>query len=192
MRWAREDSYDTLIAAAIRTHGNRVTVPLVKALISVESGFVPNAYRDEPHIRDGSHGLMQVLYRTALGTGWMGTESQLFDPATNIGVGVDFLSGLVRDKGGDVWAAVSAYNNGHGKRATVPVTTCLARGRDGVCLRSYTARVGEFYNQPYVDKVRAALAYFTGNASDSTAPASLSLWPLALGSAILWLTLRQR
>jgi len=168
MPWVNENTFDSMIDAAIARHGNLVSRNLVKAMIAVESGFKPTAYRAEPHINDASRGLMQVLYATARGTGWIGTEQSLYDPATNIGVGVDFLSSLVKAKRGDLWSAVSAYNNGNGKRATGATTVCLARDTSGKCVKSFTAQPGQFLNQPYVDKVQAALSYFDGsNASGS-------------------------
>jgi len=184
MPWVNENGYDSMIDAAIARHGNMVSRNLVKAMIAVESGFKPTAYRAEPHVNDASRGLMQVLYATARGTGWIGTEQSLYDPATNIGVGVDFLSSLVKSKRGDVWAAVSAYNNGNGKRATGTTTVCLARDTSGKCIRSFTAAPGQFLNQPYVDKVRAALDYFDGSGTTGAAGGSSAVLLLLVGAVI--------
>lgn len=186
MKWRNEDAYNASIRRAVAKYGDRVSFDVVRAIIATESGFNPNAYRAEPHISDGSHGLMQVLYRTALGTGWKGNADDLFDPDTNIDVGVHYLSDLVRAKNGDVWAAVSAYNNGNGKRASVATTVCLARNASGSCVQSFTANPGEFFNQPYVDKVRSNLMYFTGlNPSGGTVGIGFLIL-LALGVALAY------
>lgn len=162
MRWANENAYDALIDEAVKTCNDpRVTKPLVKAIIGVESGFNPRAYRAEVAIGDASRGLMQLLLRTARAAGFTGSPEQLFDPATNITYGVRYLCDLMRRKG-DLWTAVSAYNNGHGRRATQPTTVCLARDQQGKCVRYFTAQPGQFLNQPYVDKVMAAYKYFVG------------------------------
>lgn len=160
-RFANENAYDAIIDAEIAGAPTGVDRALVKAIIGTESGFKPNAYRGEPHIGDASRGLMQILLRTAQGVGFAGPALDLYDPATNIRYGVRFLSGLVRSKGGDVWSAVSAYNNGNGRVAKVTTTVCLARNADGTCARSFTAQPGQFLNQPYVDKVKALYRYFS-------------------------------
>ena len=190
--WANENFYNGYIVAAIAKHGNAASLPLVQAIIGVESGFKPTAYRNEPKINDASRGLMQVLYRTALGTGWVGTAQQLMDPETNIGVGVKYLSDLIRRKSGDILAAVSAYNNGHGKRASEPITTCLARDtKTGECIKSFTAMPGQFYNQPYVDKVVGALRYFDGSVPEPSL-GSETLTSLVMLGGALWLATRKR
>ena len=168
MPWVNENAYDTFIAGAIKASGDVVSLPLVKAIIAVESSFNPKAYRVEAKINDASRGLMQILLRTAQGVGFSGAPDELFDPKTNITYGVKFLSSLVRAKGGDTLAAISAYNNGNGKRATKTTPVCLARDKTGKCIRTHIAKPGEFFNQPYVDKVLSALKYF-GGSIDSTA-----------------------
>lgn len=61
---------------------------LVLAIIEVESSFNPRAYRAEPQINDASRGLMQLLLSTARDRGYPGDEEGLFDPETNIRLGV--------------------------------------------------------------------------------------------------------
>lgn len=163
MPWLNENAYDAFIADAVKACGNpAVTLALVKAIIATESGFRPTAYRVETKINDASRGLMQILLRTAQAVGFTGKPEELFDPKTNITFGTKFLCNLVRSKGGDVLAAISAYNNGNGKQATKTTPVCLARDKDGKCVRTYIAKPGEFFNQPYVDKVLANLKYFGG------------------------------
>lgn len=159
---ANENTYDTIIAAESLARGSVVPVSLVKAIIATESHFKPNAFRNEPQIGDASRGLMQILLRTAQGVGFSGTPQELLQPAINIKYGVAFLSQLARSKG-DLLTAISAYNNGNGRRATKATTVCLAHDPvSGDCIRSYTAQPGEFLNQPYVDKVVAAWQSYGG------------------------------
>jgi soluble lytic murein transglycosylase-like protein len=100
--------YDAAILAA---SGRYVVDPaLIKAVISKESSWNPNAYRAEPQIGDASRGLMQILYRTAQGIGYVGSEQGLFDPATNIDFGTKFLAEKLNQYGYP--AGVSAYNAG--------------------------------------------------------------------------------
>lgn len=162
MKYSGENNYNAVISAAIARHGGRVSSALVRAVIGAESGFNPKAYRAEPAIGDASRGLMQLLLKTARGLGYQGTADGLYDPATNIDLGVRFLSELVTAKGGDIQAAISAYNNGNGKRATAQTKVCLARDAAGKCVSYYTAQPGQFFNQPYVDKVLALAEYFGG------------------------------
>lgn len=180
MPWVNENAYDTFIDDAIASNGSVVTRALVKAMIAVESSFNPKAYRLEAKINDASRGLMQILLRTARGVGFTGQPDELFDPKTNITYGVKFLSSLVRSKKGDMLAAISAYNNGNGKRAKVTTPVCLARDKDGKCIRTYIAQPGQFFNQPYVDKVVKTLAYF-GGSIPSVQPKNLN----ALGALLV-------
>lgn len=169
MRWANEDAYDSHIRYAMQSAGLSSTLlPIVKAIVGVESGFVPTAIRQEPSytctrtgvVGDASRGLMQVLFCTALGMGFSGTAQEMFDPVTNLTLGTSYLRDRLQAKGGDVWAAVSAYNNGHGNRASSSTQVCLARGAGGSCQQWFTAQPGQFLNQPYVDKVHDAATYF--------------------------------
>lgn len=64
----------------------------VLAIIEIESSFRPAAYRAEPQIGDGSYGLMQILYSTAKDRGYAGAPAGLFDPETNIRLGIAHLA----------------------------------------------------------------------------------------------------
>lgn len=187
--WPNENGYDALIRQAVHDYGNVVPVLLVKAMIGVESGYKPTAYRNEPKIGDASRGLMQILYRTAQAAGYNGTPEGLLAPETNIAYGVKHLSGLVKAKG-DLWAAVSAYNNGSGAKAKKATTVCLARDqKTGECIQSFTAQPGQFLNQPYVDKVRKAYDYFRHRFDDvesGTGGAALGILAILLGGWLLW------
>lgn len=187
--YKRENEYNTIIADVVAQYGNgRIDIALVKAIIGAESSFTPTAIRQEVKINDASRGLMQILYRTAKSVGYTGTADGLFDPRTNITYGVKFLSDLLRAKSGDTWAAVSAYNNGNGKRATTTTTVCLERDQTtGKCVRSFTAKPGEFFNQPYVDKVRTIYAYFTGQSKPLPGSATTGGIALAWLGAGIWI-----
>lgn len=151
-----------------------VSPALLLAIASHESaGFRPDAYRAELHVKDGSHGLMQLLFQTAKAVGYSGSVGEwndaarmgtgLYDPRTNLTLGARHLRGLLM-KVADPEMAISAYNAGLGnaKRATSAYQFCVrwkesapAVGRTIArdCAEVRTVRVGEFPNQPYVDRV---------------------------------------
>ena len=150
-RWANQDTY----AALIEEYADDVGVPhaLAYALIAYESGFNPNAVKNEPtyqcaatgQVGDNSYGLMQVLYCTAYGMGFRGAPTDLFDVVTNLGFGMQLLGGLIDSHNGDTDAALSAYNGGDR-----PALGYGARLADGT-----------FANQSYVDAIDNNVAYFT-------------------------------
>jgi len=110
------NQYDEIIMAASVNYG--VEVPLIKAVIMTESSFQPNAYRPEPAIKDGSYGLMQVLFRTAVSLGFPNDPSQhqkLFDPQINIDLGTKLRSQL-QARYTDVDEIYAAYNAGVARR----------------------------------------------------------------------------
>lgn len=161
--------------AAPLAAAKNVPLPLVLAIAAHESGgFCPWATRGEPQIGDASIGLMQVLVSTARANGYTGivgswdnttnTGTGLYDPATNLRYGVAYLAGLLKSTGGDIERTVAAYNAGlgHSQRVTVTTRFCLAwkptapkTGRilDRDCANIYTAKPGEFLNQPYVNTI---------------------------------------
>ena len=106
------NQYDQTIQAASVNYG--VSVPLIKAVIMTESSFNPNAYRAEPAIKDGSYGLMQLLFRTAVSLGFPNDPSranELFVPDTNINYGTALLAQL-QGKYENVDDIYAAYNSG--------------------------------------------------------------------------------
>jgi soluble lytic murein transglycosylase-like protein len=145
-------AYDNLLSANARDTG--LPFALLKAMVATESDFNPNAVRVEAAINDKSIGLMQILVGTARTIVPGITEAQLFVPANNLMIGSRYLAQQVSRYGGDIWKGVAAYNYGSAKVAVTPTTVCLARDARGVCIKSFTALPGQFYNQPYVDKVR--------------------------------------
>ena len=172
-------AYASLVSRAAAVHG--IPVGLIYAVMSQESNFRPTAFRAEPKIQDGSHGLMQLLYRTAKALGYTGEVGEaskltgLFDPATNIDLGAQLLA-LNLKWTGSIEGAISAYNGGFrpdlgfGKPATRPLSICLARDqKTGECIRRREVRIGEFANQPYVAAVMARLELYTGDSGPHAA-----------------------
>ncbi len=122
---------------------NGVEPALIKAFIQVESNWDVNASRYEPHLKDSSWGLMQVLLKTAK---WMlGDDtlniSKLFTPKVNIEAGTRYVKHQLNIYGGNVKDAIAAYNAGKVRKL----------------------KDGSYRNQNYVDKVyRHYLNYRSG------------------------------
>jgi soluble lytic murein transglycosylase len=102
------------VAVAIAVESSRADLPieLVLALIQVESSgynFAVSAV--------GAMGLMQLMPATAegvarrIGLRWVGPAATLFDPVSNVRLGVLYLRELV-DRYGSVTTALAAYNWG--------------------------------------------------------------------------------
>lgn len=174
-RWSRENDFDDLFrAAASREAAGARVAPgflfaLAKAIAAQESQFEPTAYHwDGPDSAlNVSRGIMQVEGKTAqrYGLTYFGDDGSsgpdapavddsrrggLYEVPTCIGIGVAVLAANLRASGGDVDQAIAAYNEG-----------TVQAGRDAP---------GPYRNQPYVDAVKANLAYFLP--PDAPAPAS--------------------
>ena len=94
--------FDGIIIAASNQYG--VPVALIKAIISHESAWNPNAVNPS----DPSYGLMQLNAHY-----WKNPDgSPILDPTTNINVGTGFLGQLIKQYG-DLSSVISAYNAGH-------------------------------------------------------------------------------
>lgn len=169
-RWASENAFDAQVSMAAR---NFVVPPeLIKAIIAQESRFNPRAERVEAAISDKSVGLMQILYSTAKGEGYsgpIGTAAALdglYEPLTNITYGTSYLQSMLQYTGGNVAAAISAYNGGwrpdigFGAVATRPMVICLRRDSQGRCVETKNVGVGQYSNQDYVNKVLQNYDYF--------------------------------
>lgn len=89
---------------------------LVKAQVAAESSFDPRAFRKEPGPPEqGSYGLLQVLWTTARGDlGYTGDPEGLYDPPTNLELGVRYLRRLIKVFK-DYRLALAAYNCGPGR-----------------------------------------------------------------------------
>jgi len=100
---------DAMIMVAAGTYG--VHPALLKAIVEVESGFDPNAVRDEGGGRL-SIGLGQILWPdTAQALGFPGPAEGLQDPWVNLNLSAQLLRELM-DRFGTVPAAISHYNCG--------------------------------------------------------------------------------
>ncbi|MFI5042519.1 MAG: lytic transglycosylase domain-containing protein [Acidimicrobiales bacterium] len=92
-----------LVGDAARRHG--LDPALVLAVVSVESGFNPDAVSSK-----GAQGLMQLMPATAAALG----VADALDPAANVDGGTRHLGALVARYGGDLKKALAAYNAGEG------------------------------------------------------------------------------
>lgn len=118
---------DPIISRASRKYG--VDVGLIKAVIKAESDFKPQAVSPA-----GARGLMQLMPATARSLG----VSDSFDPEQNVMGGTRFLKDLLQRYGGNVDAALAAYNWGPGNVDRRP--DHLPRET-----RDYLARVKQLY-----------------------------------------------
>jgi len=85
---------------------NGLPSELVSALIMVESSW----HRDA---RNGSSvGLMQITPATANALGFRGASKSLFDPETNIALGVRYLAQAYQLADGDLCGTVTRYQSG--------------------------------------------------------------------------------
>jgi soluble lytic murein transglycosylase-like protein len=104
-----QNAFDDLISESAAAYS--VPPDWIKAVIGTESGFNPNAHNaSDPG--GGAFGLMQVLYSTAVGLGYEGDPEGLYDPETNIDLGVKLMAQIIQRTGSDFSAMYSAYNSG--------------------------------------------------------------------------------
>lgn len=96
-----------LVAAYARKEG--IPPALAHSVVMVESRYRPHATG-----RGGYVGLMQLSYRTARSMGFRGSRAGLYDPETNIRLGVHYLAVAYRQSGGKLCATVSKYQGGIG------------------------------------------------------------------------------
>lgn len=130
--------FESVIFAASQRH--MVDPALIKAVVSAESAWNPNAIRQEPAINDASYGLMQILLGTARGMLPAVTADELFQPSTNVDLGTQYLARQLSRFGYP--GALAAYNGGPGNVArwiqgTHPQQANVDR---------YVATVDSFYN----------------------------------------------
>ena len=98
-----QDPIDRIIQESAQRH--RVDPALVKAVISTESGWNPNAVS-----RKGAEGLMQLIPETAERFG----VGNALDPAQNVEGGTTYLKWLLDRYNGDLRKTLAAYNAGEG------------------------------------------------------------------------------
>lgn len=112
---ARGNRYAEIVTKYARQNG--VEVALANAVIRIESNF-------NPRMR-GSHGevgLMQVKPATARMMGYAGSTKGLFDPDTNIRIGMKYLALAQTLGGGPTCNTILKYNAGHGATRMNPVS----------------------------------------------------------------------
>lgn len=107
--------YSEIISKYARQNG--VEVALATAIVQIESNF-------NPRMR-GSHGevgLMQVKPATARMMGYSGSTKGLYDPETNIRIGMKYLALAQTLGGGPTCNTILKYNAGHGAKRMNPVS----------------------------------------------------------------------
>ena len=114
---ADPDAARAAYSALVTYEAERRGLPpaLGNAVATVESNWDPAAQG-----ADGEVGLMQVLPSTAALLGFRGSPAELADPATNIRLGVTYLSGAWFLAGGNLCNALMKYRAGHGEDAMSP------------------------------------------------------------------------
>lgn len=98
--------YLPLLSSEARQHG--LPPEVADAVARVESGYDPTVVGGV-----GERGLMQVLPSTAAMLGFHGTPAELADPATNIRLGVTYLSQAWKLAHGDLCRTLMKYRAGH-------------------------------------------------------------------------------
>lgn len=146
--------FDQDIAAAAKRAAAEFRVPLpahlLGALVCVESGYKPNAYRFEPgfwrdYLADNprwntrgiaperlaaSYGLTQILYVVADENGFTYAEPEyLYVPSINLDAGARHLAKLVAWADNDHEKALAAYNGGKGATRVKPYKTAAYAAR---------------------------------------------------------------
>ena len=157
---------DSIITKASVAYG--VPKALIKATIKVESDFNPSAFRQEPHLKDASWGLMQILLSTAK---WITknpdlTASALMQPEFNVYAGTKYLAYLMgRYK--NVKDVMAAYNAGSPRHDAS----------------------GAYTNQAYVDKSYKWYIIYKG--TEAVAQPSIGLPLIAFGLVAITLASRR-
>ncbi len=90
---------------------------LADAVAMVETGYNPDAVGTS-----GEIGMMQVMPATARQLGFTGTTVDLFQPATNIRLGVAYLARAWSLAGGNVCRALTKYRAGLGEQVSSPLS----------------------------------------------------------------------
>ena len=99
---------------------NGIPSELAYAVVRVESHYNPKAKGS------GVYGLSQIQPATARSLGFSGKPSDLFDPATNLRYGMQYLGGAWRKSGHDVCGTAMKYKGGHR-------TTVMSRSAAAYC-----------------------------------------------------------
>ena len=124
--WSADRIEQTIISESLKTSYVRPSLAL--AVAETESNFRPHVVSHA-----GAVGVMQIMPATAFGLYKIG-RAALFDPQTNIRIGVRYLDHLIKKYNGRIDLALSHYNGGsavmqNGSARVLPYT------------RSYVSRV---------------------------------------------------
>jgi len=121
---------------------------LIQAVIAQESSGRASVVSSA-----GAVGLMQIMPATAkeiaaeLGV----TEYDLTDPATNVRFGTHYLLKLLKEFGGDVELALTAYHSGIGR---VKRLLTRAKGSTLADIKKYLGPVGQRYAEGVLGRMR--------------------------------------
>ena len=109
---------DAFVHQVMREAENQGVPPaLADAVAVVETGYNPAALGSS-----GEIGLMQIMPATAVMLGFHGTTQQLWEPGTNIHLGVTYLARAWAMSGGNVCRALMKYRAGWGEEVMTPLS----------------------------------------------------------------------
>lgn len=101
---------------------SRVPIDLADAVATIESAYDPQAVGSADEI-----GIMQVRSTIAREQGFEGTVQELFEPETNIRLGVGYLAGAWERSGGNVCQALMKYRVGWDETRISPLSAEYCR-----------------------------------------------------------------
>lgn len=101
---------------------NKVPIDLADAVAMIESAYDPQAVGNSDEI-----GIMQVRASIARDAGFTGTTQDLFEPDTNIRIGVTYLAGAWERAGGNVCQALMKYRVGWEEARISPLSAEYCR-----------------------------------------------------------------
>ncbi|WP_170182020.1 lytic transglycosylase domain-containing protein [Phreatobacter stygius] len=101
---------------------SRVPIDLADAIATIESAYDPHAVGSADEI-----GIMQVRSSVARDVGFEGPAQTLFDPETNIRIGVSYLAGAWERSGGNVCQALMKYRIGWDETRISPLSAEYCR-----------------------------------------------------------------
>jgi soluble lytic murein transglycosylase-like protein len=111
----KDNPFAALIAKYAAENG--VPLDLATAVVQIESNFNPRKRGSA-----GEIGLMQVKPATARLMGYEGSVKDLYDPDTNISVGMKYLAKAQRLGGGPTCNTILKYNAGHSATRMNPIS----------------------------------------------------------------------
>ena len=111
----KDNPYAKLISQYASANG--VPVELATAVVQIESNFNPKKRGSA-----GEIGLMQVKPATARLMGYSGSVKGLYDPETNIRIGMKYLAKAQQLGGGPTCNTILKYNAGHSATRMNPIS----------------------------------------------------------------------